>query len=73
MKTRLHCKTHPLLFNGMLSYVCDCGNPRYLTDEKGFYLFQQGEKISFNDLRTIGKEYSDRFGKDLINYDKPRV
>ena len=70
--TFLHCKTHPLLFNGGLAFVCECGNPRILKDEEGFYILQQGEKIFFNDLRTIGKEWSDRFKKELINYDKPR-
>jgi len=67
MGTFLCCKHTPILLDGALVFVCTHEGNRTLMDENGYYILQKGKKITFNNLRTIGKQYTDRFG-ELTNY-----
>ena len=66
MKT-FGCSHNPILLDGVLVFVEMCEGNRTLKDPKGFYILEQGKIVLFNNLRTIGKVYTDRYG-ELVNY-----
>jgi hypothetical protein len=61
----------PLLINGELAFTTDLDSPRMIKDIFGYYMLNKaGNPVMFNDLRTIGSVYTDRYGL-LTNYDIP--